>query len=243
MIAGDSWGCGEWNLGCSNLLHLGLQQNLIEDGHQVCNISKGGISNLDMIYRLSAYFERLDQQLPDLILVFQTEYCRDFKHDVMQTDFFGSDDWKDVKEIAHLRNRYIERFYFRLSEISMQISVPIKIIGGCSDTMHFDDMSKDYLGCDIACQSLTNLILSGNDRISNPVFSWYGKAAINFVKKIHGVLSTKSLVDFLDEIDRGFERECLLKEHPEFFYPDGKHPNRVGHKILFDFLKSQKILN
>jgi len=242
MLVGDSWGCGEWNFNSSGILHPGLEQYLREDGHEVHNISRGSISNLDIVHRISDYYQRHNKQSLDLILVFQTEYSRDFKHNKMQEDF-GVNDWENLKEIKDLQNQWIERFYFRLSEISIRFSVPIKIIGGCSDTIYFDDMSKDYPGCDIVCQSFTNLILFDDDRISDPVFSWYSKSSADLVEKLYKILPMESVNNLVNEIDRGFERECLLKENPTFFYPDGKHPNRIGHRILFDFLKSQKILD
>jgi hypothetical protein len=240
LLVGDSWGCGEWDLHCTSILHTGLEQYLLDDGHQVDNISYGGISNLDIVNRISGYLELPNKLLPNLILVFQTEYSRDYKHDKIQKDF-GCDDWQDLTTVEDLTNKWVERFYFRLSEISSKFSIPIKIIGGCSDTFYFDNMSKDYPGCDIVCQSIVNLILTGDHRISTPIFSWYTKKITELVKKLYEILPLTSIDDLESKIDQGFKRECLLRECPEFFYPDGIHPNRFGHKILFDFLKASRV--
>ena len=112
LICGDSWGCGEWNVTCTEILHTGLEAYLSHDGHSVTNISKGGVSNLDRYNRLSMWFERFGSTGIDTVFVFQTEYTRDFKHSV-------DSDW-NVKVIADLAAQWIERFYMRLSELSQQ---------------------------------------------------------------------------------------------------------------------------
>lgn len=239
LIVGDSWGIGEWNPECTKILHHGLTYYLNQDEHTVTNISHGGISNLDIVNRLNHYFNRC-QELPDLVLVFQTEYSRDYKHKNMQEDF-GSKDFDNIKKLEDLRNKWIERFYFRLSEISKKFSLPIKIIGGCSDAMNFDDMSKDYFGCHIVCQSFTNLVLNGNHKTQTPVYSWYTNKSKPLVEELKKILPTDSIEGLLDDISLGFERENIVRENPELFYPDGVHPNRHSHRILFDFLKSQKV--
>ena len=240
LLAGDSWGCGEWYHEGAQILHKGIEQYLMDDGHVVENLSWRGISNLDIAHRIRFYFENYDRLLPDIILVFQTEYSRDSKHQRMQTDF-GANDWTDIKQFSDLSDQWIGRFYQRLSDISQAFDVPVKIIGGCSDTMHFDCMDQDYPGCEIVCQSATHLILHNNHRISAPVFSWYTKESVDLVQQIKSCLCTDAQREFMKSIDAGIQREFLLRENPEFFWPDGVHPNRIGHKIIFDFLKSAGI--
>jgi hypothetical protein len=241
LIIGDSWGKGEWNNNCDDINHTGLEQYLIDDGHTVTNINKGGSSNLDMIFRLHNYLERTESQLPEKILVFQTEWTRDFKYDGMQLDY-GSDDWNNLQVPEDLSSKWIERFYFRLSEISQKYKIPIDIIGGCSDTMFFDNMYQDYPGCSIVCQSLTNFIITGDKNIDIPVFSWYTPEAELLIKKLKSFLPESGVHQLLDLMNQGFERECLLRENPQYFYPDGKHPNRHGHYLLFQLLKQQMIV-
>lgn len=237
LIAGDSWGGGEWNLECTAVLHRGLEQYFENDGYTVANISKGGNSNLDIVARLSRHLDHYNTQPPDVILVFQTEYTRDFKHHAMQEDFKSSD-FSYVETIDDLASRWIERFYMRLSELSIKHQVPIWLIGGCSDTMSFDNMHQDYPGCTLVCQSMVNLILEGCSSIASPVFSWYNSDTEALVTQLRTVVGTKNADGILKEIDKGFERCCLLKENPEYFYPDGKHPNRLGHRILYDYLQT-----
>lgn len=233
LICGDSWGCGEWNTECTQVTHTGLEQYLRDDDHEVYNISKGGCSNLDSSTRLDLWFEKFGRPHIDQILVFQTDYARDHKHHT------NPQDWH-AKYLPDLAAQWVERFYHRLSELAQKYHTPVWIIGGMSDTVWFDQMNLDYPGCEIACQSLVNLILNNDHRVDNPVYSWYsadGEPLLHEAKRLDFDLACT-----IDLINQGFERESLLRENPQFFYPDGKHPNRHAHGLLYQFLKQKSII-
>lgn len=51
LITGDSWSQGEWD-GYPDqyrVTHTGIQQYLIDDGHQVYNVGCGGFNNLESV--------------------------------------------------------------------------------------------------------------------------------------------------------------------------------------------------
>lgn len=243
LIVGDSWGLGEWNLLCTDISHRGLEQYLIDDGHSVTNLSKGGISNIDIYHRLRNYLDRSQDCNFSKIVVFQTEYTRDFRYEQMNMHHvFGVDDWKNLLTPSDLSSRWIERFYLRLSEVSQEYKIPVLILGGCSDTIPFDNMDKDYPGCSIACQSITNLLVNQDPFISKPVFSWYLKNSEDLVRKLKKSMPMEGLSVLLDDIHRGFERQCTLQENPDLFYPDGRHPNRRGHFLLYEYLKQNNFI-
>jgi hypothetical protein len=229
LICGDSWGCGEWNIDCTKTLHSGLEQYLKDAGHNVVNISRGGCSNLDSVARIKLWIERFGQV--DSIFVFQTEYSRDFKH-------HSTESW-NASSIEDLSSQWVENFYFRLSSLAQKHQCTINIIGGASDTVWFDNMDNDYPGCNIVCQSLTNLLINNDSRIADPVFSWYDSKTEPLLARVKTQLNTGKL---LSVINLGFERESALKENPQWFYPDGKHPNRQGHQKLYNFLKEISIV-
>jgi len=235
LICGDSWGCGEWNVECTEVLHPGLEQYLRDAGHLVDNISKGGCSNLDSVARMQLWFERFGRV--DIVFVFQTEYSRDFKH-------HSTENW-NVNSVNDLSSQWVENFYFRLSDLAQQYQCKINILGGASDTMWFDTMwfdamDNDYHGCNIACQSLTNLLVNNDSRIKDPVFSWYCNSTESLLDRLKKQLNNTD--ELFAVINQGFERESLLKENPNWFYPDGKHPNRHGHQKLYNFLKEISIV-
>ena len=241
LIAGDSWGCGEWELVDKNcvLSHPGLEQYLKDEGLDVINLSKGGSSNFDTVTRLSSWFDRFSDDPISGIFVFQTEYTRDYKHYRMQADH-GADAW-NIKKFSDLSDKWIGRFYVRLSEIAQNYQCKIYLIGGISDTLWVNNMDSVYPGCHILCQSLTNLLLYNEHRIASPVLSWYSKNDENLLNRVKPLI--KDTKQMLKAITMGFERESLLRENPDLFYPDGIHPNRQGHKMLFDFIKNQNLLS
>lgn len=238
IIVGDSWGCGEWRAQGADytVLHSGLEEYLRQDGHQVINLSQGGISNLDIYHRLKNHLLRFPDHCDTKIFVFQTDYTRDSKHAAMQCDF-GVDDWNNIQSIHDFSSRWVERFYLRLSELSITYALQTFIIGGCSDTIWFDNMPEDYPGLNIACQSMTNLLVTGNSRITRPVFSWYTAQCEDLVKTVKIQIPPENLASLVDDLTHGASRESTLLEHPQWFYPDGKHPNRFGHKKLYDYLR------
>ncbi len=238
LICGDSWARGEWNVECTQILHKGIEQYFSDDGIKVTNISKGGISNLDIIDRIANFLENSNLPAVTHIIVFQTEFTRDLKHHRRQHDY-GADDWAGIEEIEHFADRLIERFYQRLSELSKNHDIPIFLVGGCSDTKQFTDMSCDYPGCEIVCQSMTNLIINHDSNIQDPVFSWYSSNTQEFVERIRSLLPQDKVDNLIHDIDKGYERACLLHENPDWFYPDGQHPNRHGHFVLYQLLKSK----
>lgn len=238
LIAGDSWSCGEWGesptTGKYEVIHKGLEHYIKNDNIDVTNIGLGGASNLDSVKSIELWLERFPGSV-EKIFVFQTEYHRDFKFSRLD-----SNELSGITKFSDVASRYIGRFYMRLSEIAVNNNCKIYIIGGASDTIWVDDMSLYHPGCYIACQSLTNLICNNNHRISTPVFSWYDRHSAELISTLKKQLSNTE--EILEEIKKGFEREREVQTNPQYFYPDGVHPNRDGHKILYNFLKDQNIL-
>lgn len=233
LIAGDSWGLGEWMRGDLGIgtSHTGLEHYLSEIDHNVVNLSIAGGSNLQILRRLTSFLERHPDKKFDQIFVFQTEYTRDYP-------YAHEDDWTHIKHANDLAHIWLARFYSGLSEISKKYNITIDIIGGCCDTVWLDDFDAHYPGVNIICQSLVNLITKNQPRITNPVLSWYTRSTVDLIKKLNALLPDFEKNQLLDLIDLGFERENLVWGKPKYFFPDGIHANRHGHKILFDYIKT-----
>ena len=116
------------------------------------------------------------------------------------------------------------------------------VVGALGDAIWLDKMSEHYPGVSVPCQSMVNLIVTGNHRVDQPVFSWYTKNDLPFVDELKKTLPSDRLKDLFDQFDRSMERQNVLTLHPEYFFPDGVHPNRVGHKVLYNFLKEAQIV-
>ncbi len=242
LVAGDSWAAGEWVRGDAPLRpdgtrytgHGGLVQYLKEDGITAIDLCEQGLinTNLQIHYSIQNYLMRFvkDSRI-DKIFVFQSEYARD-------DGYVFEEDWNNVTDVNTIANIWISRFYSRLSELSTTYNVPIYLIGGSSDTIWLDDISKYYPGLTIACQSMVNLLINGNNRINTPVLSLYRKFGMELSERIQSCLPADKHQDLADQIELGRYRENLMFSCTKYFYPDGYHPNREGHKILFDYLKA-----
>ena len=231
VIVGDSWGCGEYNL--NTITHGGLAQYLAEDGQNVINLSVGGSSNWEIYERLKLFF---DSGIPNyivkkikMILVFQTEWTRDFS----------------IKRSTCVDSRVgvdaISCWQYRLSEVAVKHNIEIGLIGGCSDTMYLDQFKKEYSGLFIACQSVTNLCVNNNHRIDNPTFFCRPGDELLLTLNDH-YQKYSSINNLVSDLDKGLIRMDIWKNNKEWFFPDGNHINRAGHKKLHNFLKDNNIV-
>lgn len=239
LILGASWARGEWKAPPNSTRpspvdeHNGLMQYLEESGHQVLNLAAPGASNMKIVKTLLQWIEHNSLSDVEKIFIFQSDYTSD-------ADVADVEDYNKIDSPYFLAKLWLERFYQQLSCIATQHKISIHLIGGGVDTIWFNE--SDYPGVVIACQSLVNLILNGNHRVDDPVYSWYTTHSLNIVKKIKEKLTTNQMPVFLKMLDQAQERENTIFNTTEYFWPDGYHPNRKGHKVLYDFLLNQGYL-
>ena len=252
IITGDSWGVGEWSVN-KEILHNGIAQYFVEDGVDVINLSQGGASNKIVAEHLKNFLKANKHQKLVAIIIFQTEWTRDDSIETAQVFFEKSsslprntplyDEFLDINSsgtpnrFTAAQNKVMSRYYYSLSAISQDYNIPVYVIGGASDTIWLDKFNQEYPGVSILCQSLTNLIMNNNHRIDSPVYTVYGPKHETDIALIKNKASTEEFSSVLDAVDRGKDRYNLWKNNREWFYPDGVHPNRKGHKILYDFVK------
>lgn len=247
LIAGDSWGCGEWRKEppghgvCLNLEHSGLGLYLKEHGHDVINLSVPGFSNSSAIKSIKMFVQTNPWVITpgSAIFYFQTEWTRDLKELKNNTTVYF-----DINDLdagyPNTADRFLSKMYCALSDLAVKHSVPIYIVGGCVDTIWIDQFSKEYPGVKIACQSLANFAVTDNHRIADPCydeFSLLGEDAINQLKNKFSK-NNQWLESLLIDLDKGRSRFEFWKANEQYFWPDGTHANRLAHKKLFDLLMS-----
>ena len=241
IISGCSWSLGEWDvnhaseLKISPLQHGGLGQYIQESGKTVLNLGIQAGSNLQAAKRVQTWLERHPDEPIDKIIMFQTEWDRDYK-------MIFEDDFLHITDAHSLPDRWTARYYSRLSELATLGRCPVILVGGLADTIWLDDFPREYPGVHLACQSMTNLVITGNDRVDIPVLSWYTKYSPPLIERIRSHLTSEQVPELLDMVDLGFERENWVFQHPEMFWPDGNHPNRHAHRKLYDFLIAHRYL-
>jgi hypothetical protein len=227
-------------------VHNGLAQYIHECGKTTINLSKPGGSNLDSFDRISSFLLSnnnliLKKEKVTAILCFQTEWDREYNPNKI------IDGYKNI-EYPYIKNFYISRFYYRLSDISTRFNVPIYVIGACSDALWLDNFEIEYPGVSIICQSLVNLILNNDHRTSTPVYSFMTARSELLVKNVKENASSSSVELLLNDIDLGNQRFKLVDQHKEFFIEThlrNEHLNVCCYldKTVEDILSSVKKLD
>ena len=231
IVSGCSWACGEWDRGdrTDQLLFPGLEYNFGQDGYDCINLGIPSGSNLSVANKVNGYLLRNPDIEVTKIFIFQTEWSRDKK-------IIFEEDYENLRHATDLQNIFIARFYSQLSIMAQQYKTKVYLIGGVSDTLWLDNMEEHYPGVQILCQSLVNFLLENNHRIDKPVFDWYGSESVELIKKIKSLLPDNERENLLKMVDQSIERESIVFSHPEYFWPDGCHPNRHAYKKLYDLI-------
>jgi len=234
LVAGDSFGVGEWGYSeTERISHRGLQQYIEDHGQSVINLSLPGGNNTDTYNRCIDLLENNPHYRSTIksIVVFQTEWQRDL------SDYFNFTEVPNYS-VEELKSRWISRFYVRLSACSTKFNIPVYVIGGCSDTIFLSNMSKEYPGVTIACQSLTNLLINNDHRIDSPIM--VSSRVRQLADQLMVMKSNSSTNDdkkfIMEEVKQADMRNSTWAKNPTWFYPDGMHANKLGHKKLFDYL-------
>lgn len=246
LIAGDSWGCGEWSAGFPPglarrfhavvpkvpfvITHRGLQQFFEDDGMPVTNVCQSGGSNSMTVAALTRYFIAAGAARPHRVLVFQTEYDRDLLHSDHTLDLVFLE-----RNIITLGQRMIKDFYRDLAGLCRRFTISIDIIGGCADALEPQQVLDQFPGCRVICQSMTNLMLWDEHHTERPVLSWYKQTTSRELARHMKSRcdSDQDLGDLVEDLQQGMDREITLFQHPEWFYPNDVHPNRYAHHKLY----------
>ncbi len=229
-IFGDSFANGETD-GEQKLAHLGLTQYLTDDGHLVVNFSRQGNTNWGVTEDYSFNLRQNEHLKFDIALVFQTEPSR------------STQEWinyiKSGMSVKSVDTHMSKDYYEKLLTQQKQFGVPIYLIGGTTDTLSPEVIKE--CGLKSACQSLVNLVLTGEHLIKEPILSFvFPLPAYDILDECEGLIDDKEY--FLKIEKMGNDRYQLMLDNPEYFYPDGVHPNRKAYKILFNHLKESNII-
>lgn len=259
VVAGSSWGCGEWTAtpeGKSVVTHGGLAQYLTENNYDVLNISKGNISNIEVLERLDISLEIAELLKKDIskIFVFVSRYETDFiykNHNLLLhlsknkiwVDIFGyhlapDDDPFTVFNItspAELERHLTLNFYNRLSNLAKKYNTDIHLIGSNVDIVLSNPLPDRIT---VACQSHINLLHCQTDQIENPVLGLYMEP--EYQEWIYKMFP-KHLPEITDLFDKAVKRTNDIKKS-NFSAPDRFHVGRDGYKILFNFLKDKSYI-
>lgn len=215
LIIGDSWGCGEWTLSdeyCA--VHPGLEFYLKEHGYNVNNLSQGGYSNSDIFNSLRDHMAINNSY--DVIIWFQTDPLRNFRP--YRNENIGI--FKKNKEDFILAcDELLDSIYAKFNSLDL----PIYCLGGTTK-LNLALLEK-YPNLHPVIPSIIEMF--GEEHIKIWPSGWIKHPQV--LKSL-----SRSLVDYLHS-------ECELNLSQEWFFPDGRHPNRKAHKKIFEFLIDFKL--
>ena len=209
-IFGDSWACGEWGWDKDNeycILHEGITSFLREHGHTVTNAGQGGQSNKFAVSSLKLLIE--DNNF-DYIFWFKTDPLRDLH----PYDFFQAG--ITYQELISIRDQQTLECYRNLNSLG----VTVHCIGGAQKLNTSLILKYSNLVSYIPC--LTEWIEPKYKHPEIWVSDW-----LNLEDR-------KFDYDLLTELVEGKKMQDGLYKYKKHFWPDGGHPNRVAHKILFN---------
>ena len=217
LLAGDSWGCGEWldaEIHGRNILsHKGIEQFLQDVGHDVVNASKTGESNKVVTDRL---IDALSKKQFDYIFWIQTDPLRDLRPNY----FHPLSTLRTVDDFNQLGNKLLEPNYDKLNSLS----TPIYCIGGLGKLNL--ELMKDRHNLIPLIPCVVELIIENYQRYPLAFSDWLDDIPKDFEE-------FDELIRLKHEYDRWFTDEPFKT----FFYPDGVHPNRKGHEKIFEYIQ------
>ena len=213
-IVGDSWGLGEWDSTKPPYkyenTHKGLQFYLEEKGHIVTNLSRAGASNFEAYTQL----ENSSYQNFDHIIW--------FKSDPLRSVFSFTKEFSkhpNFDKLLELQTKDNDNQY----KLFNQLGKKIICIGGAG---------KLDLKIIVKYNNLIPFIPALTEHFikeyKHPKI-WTSACWIDKISLKNG----KHTIDMLNSMQ---EQKHLLKNEKIYFWPDGEHLNRHGHKVLCDLL-------
>lgn len=239
LMVGDSWTQGEfeaYNHGAQShvVVHRGLSQYLMDDGHRVHNRGIPASSNSESYWQTYAAFN-----LPTEA----THYPKPIEDPIDYVIWFTSDPLRDIqqdeytrrlKETGSIRQVMIdvtERWYEQFNNLSDTIGLPIYLIGGWTPV--WEGIAK-YKNLQSLIPCVHNLLVPGSD-IS------FTHAAMHLYPHVResGWFSDAVKQEIIELVDEWAYSEDVRKAHPELFFPDWEHPNRLGHYKIYETVKEK----
>jgi len=229
LIGGDSWAVGEWGdydrteqqfpNKPAAITHLGLDQYLLDEGFEVFNVAHGGISNKNSIKYLS---QRIYEHW-DYVFWIQTDPLRNLRDSLqMQRPEYDSKWFEDYEDLIRIQDLLLKTDYSTLNSYAKKIYC----IGGCSKLRL--NVMQHYPNLDPIVPSFPELI--------TPNFEcWEVYCNDHWRIRIDERWDLETITQILVEHNK-FDK---MHYTSPFFTKGYGHPDRYGHKVLFDYLKTK----
>jgi hypothetical protein len=241
LIIGDSWSQGELmdnkdDTG-SIVVHAGTEQYLLDSGHTVINLGILGGSNTQAMQNYQKFTDHADY-----IFWFQTDPLRDVNGKNNDGELF-IELLQRFNSIKAVFDYLIADVQNKINNIAINKNQIVHVIGGFSvltpNINKFSNLRNFITNVSALIDPQTNFEVYGYF----PEFDWF----INIVEyyKKHNLVSdsvlsyiTQEYIDIMSEHQHIFE---YMSNNKQYYWPDNRHPNRHGHKIIFNQI--EKLIN
>lgn len=236
LLLGDSWSQGELDFdqdGKHYVTHRGVHQYLLDLGHNVINLGGLGKSNSQAVRQYR------DNPGPyDLILWFSTDVLRDVNWSY-ENLFLNR--LKSLKSIKSTFDEVQSIWFSNMNDLARERNQKIYVMGGFSAIDSKIDFFPNLINF---IPSIINLInpqynFSMYGYFTN--FEWFVNI-IETAKKEQWFTNSELLYikeEFTNMMDENIKLTNFLKTDKKYFWPDGIHPNRYGHQIIFNKIKEE----
>lgn len=211
LIAGDSWGCGEWDQ-AGKVSHKGIEEYFIQAKYGVKNISIPG-----------GYHTIIREKIEETLITFRPNYTFLFFTNVFRDG--PGNFWESLDDIQNYIERN-EKYKRQALEEYNKLGIKIHIIGGLTKVT--DEDIKDFENIEIALPSFQEFFIPGYEQYTIQFQDYLYRLPYNI---------SKELLEFVWEEQKKWS---FVQAH-HLMGPDAVHPNREAHKMLFEYLQSNII--
>lgn len=243
FVAGSSWARGEWNPNKPMVQHDGIKQYFSDAGYAVIDCSQARSYHSRVIEHLSKKLEQhfqendivffiladplLDIIMPELALM-KIKRDSDAKNLPVLTKAIA-----DAGGLINLLRIQQDSIYQQLDTLAKQYNTKIHLIGGTYNVN--TNISSKYLNLVPTVVSWIDLMIGHlleYPHVKDPEFG------VTYTWEVQYIDTATYSTEFAEQVIKEFRSIMLPSKLLEelIFHPDGLHPNREGHKILFDYL-------
>jgi hypothetical protein len=226
IIGGDSWGVRP--SGPEQFTHCGLEEFFLNHGHRVINTSENSSSNSQSIERLNKALMAPGKD--DIIIWIQSDPMRDVSPDQIR------DGVKKHGGFIKLMEWLLTESYSELNAVAARNSTIIYLIGGLTNIL---DFASNFKNLKVLVQSWNHLLVGHRPEYAD----WHQELFIGLMSKHISEFQLESY-DSATKYAMTDELHKIMSKWQKFqdltdIYPDGAHPSKQGHEILFNYIKQQ----
>lgn len=234
IVVGDSWGWQPCDSDAKN--YPGFADLLAEQGYDVANIARPNQSNKTSIEALEKFFQT-ENHTDKLVFFVQSDPFRSIRPYAGFTQLII-----EHQGLRNARKHVMQQDYDRLITIANQFQAPVYLIGGLSNADQ--DLLANDKWCQVLIDSWVRFLVGARPENQHIDWSnwgiWGADWTLNNIS-INALMNTGAMHGTLGSLAEQVIEELAVWDQnnrvftPDFF-PDGQHPNRAGHRILFDYI-------